>query len=111
MINQADEIGGLRTEQAACDVEARDASAGGAKRVEVVDFAGIAAQEHGRGTVHGGEVVGDVCERQGSEAVVPVVEDLLAGAEGKGTAGLFDTEEAGDEVQDGWAGVTGEIGK
>ncbi len=98
MINQAGEIGGLGTEQAVRDVVANDAGAGGAERVEVVDFAGVAAQEHGGGTVHGGEVVGDVRECEGGEAVVPVVEDLLAGAEGEGAAGLLDAEEAGDEV-------------
>ena len=61
--------------------------------------------------VHGGEVLGDVCEGQGGEAVVPVVEDLLAFVEDEGAAALLGAEEAADEVQDGGAGVAGEVGE
>ena len=42
---------------------------------------------------------------------MPVVEDLLAAIEDEGVAALFRAEEAADEMQDGRAGVAGEVGE
>ena len=109
LIDQADEIVRVQAEQVVLDAD--HARAARAEPVEVVHFAGVAAEELGVHGVHGGEVLGDVCEGQGGEAVVPVVEDLLAFVEDEGAAALFGAEEAADEVQDGGAGVAGEVGE
>ena len=109
LIQQTDEIVGVQTELIVLDPH--DARAARAERIEVVHLAGIAAQEHGVHAVHGDEVVRDVCECQRSEAVVPVVEDLLAFVEDESAAALLGAEEAAYEMQDGGAGVAGEVGE
>ena len=107
LIDQTDKIAGLRTEQTVLD--AHDARAARTERIEIIYFARIAAQKHGRRTVHGRKVVGDVRERQRGEPVVPVVEDDLAASGDEGVAALLDAEEAGDEVEGGRADVAGEV--
>ena len=107
LIDQTGEIISLRTEQTVLDPH--DARAARAEGVEIVHFARIAAQKHGRTAVHGRKVVGDVCERQRGEPVVPVVEDNLAASGLEGGAALLHAEEAGDEVEGGRTDVASEV--
>lgn len=109
LIHETDKVVGIQTEQAVRD--AHDARAAGAERVEVVDLAGVAAQQHGAHAVHGDEVLRDVGEGQRGQAVVPVVEDALAAGGNEGAAALLGAEEAADEVQGRRAGVAGEVGE
>ena len=109
LIYQTDKIVDIQSELIVFDTN--DTRRVRADPIEIVHSAGIAAQEHGIHAIHGDEVFCDVQERQRSQAVVPVVEDLLAAVEDEGAAALFGAEEAADEMKDGRPGVAREIGK
>ena len=106
LIEQTNDVllGGT-AEGAGSGVEPTDTGPDGAQGVEVV-HAHVSADEFGIHAVHGDEVVGDVGERQGSEAVVPFVGEALAagelecGVRGPGV-GLYSAEERADVFQIG----------
>ena len=64
LVYQTTEIFGCRTEQTVFDTN--DTRAARTEAIKVVDFTCIAAQEHRSRAVHGGEVLRNVRERQGS---------------------------------------------
>ena len=107
LVYKTNEIASLCTEQII--LNPHDARPTSAQPVEIVHFARIAAQKHGRHAIHSRKVVRDVRERQRREAIMPIVEDDFAGARGKGAPALLDAEEARDEVERGRADVAGEV--
>ena len=94
LIEQADDVIRVGTQQAV--LHAHDTSTTCAQRVEVVGLARVAAEEDRRAAVHGDEIVRDVREGKGREAVVPVIRDALAAAEDEGVAGFLGAEERAD---------------